>query len=209
MPKPGPLTGPDAARATVAHRLTGVADRLRQLNTRFGLRSKRVFLVWTRWSGAERGEGEESLLAEIELLPTPRVSDLSSISRRAYAVGVFPEGSIRVDQISAGAYTYDVLRGLSIPSQTTSAPRADTGASVNGDPIEKASDPRIDFWYEVQEDGRGDNPAARQRFRVFGGPSRNEGSLYWAVNLERADEARNRLGTETNIGVDGVKGLFK
>lgn len=202
MPKPAPLSGPEEAKRTLAHKLTPIADRLRQLNTRFGLRSKRVFLVWSVWSGAERGEGTERVLYEIELLPTPRVSDLSSLARRPYSAGVFPEGSIRVDQISAGAYTRDVLVGLSIPRQTTEAPRADQGSAINKHDYEKGTDPRIDFWWEVQEDGRGDNPARRVRFRIFGGPSRNEGSLWWAVNLELADEARSRDGSSTSIGVD-------
>lgn len=139
---------------------------------------------------------------ELELLPTPRVSDLSSLTRRPYAAGIFPEGSLRIDQISAGAYTSDVLKGLSIPNQSTSAPRADAGAAVNGNGVERSTNPRIDFWWEIQEDGRGDDPASRERFRVLGRPSRKEGSLYWAVNLEEASEARNRPGTKTQIGVD-------
>lgn len=204
MPRPAPLTGPEAAKKTLAHRLTPVADRLRQLNTRFGLRSKRVFLVWTEWTGVERGEGDERVIAELELLPTPRVSDLSALSRRPYAAGIFPEGSLRIDQISAGAYTKDVLTGKSIPLPTTTAPRADSGAPVNGHGVERGTNPRIDFWWEIQEDGRGDNPAERLRFRVFGGPTRVEGSLYWAANVELADEARNRAGTSTNIGVNAA-----
>lgn len=158
--------------------------------------------MWTQWTGKERGEGREELLMELEILPTPRVSDLSSLTRRPYSAGVFPEGSLRIDQISAGAYTSDVLKGLSIPRQETSAPRADTGSPVNGNGVERSTNPRIDFWWEIQEDGRGDDPASRERFRVLGRPNRKEGSLYWAVNLEEADEPRNRLGTETQIGVN-------
>jgi hypothetical protein len=202
LPRPAPLTGPEAARRTLAHRMTRVADRLRQLNTRFGLRSNRVFLVWTRWSGAERGEGREEVLAEIELLPTPRISDLTSQSRRPFSAGIFPEGSLRVDQISCGAYTHDHLMGLAIPRESTTAPRADTGSPINQHGDEKSTDPKVDFWWELHEDGRGDDPATRKRFRVFGQPARKEGSLYWAVNLERADEPRNRTGSNTQIGVD-------
>lgn len=203
MPKPAPLTGPEAAKQTLAHRLTPIADRLRQLNTRFGLRAQRVFLVWTEWTGAERGEGEEKLLVELELLPTPRHTDFGAVGRRPYSAGIFSEGSVRIDQISAGAYTSDILMGLTIPLKTTTAPRADRGADVNSpDGIEKRSNKRIDFWWEIQEDGRGDSPAARQRYRVYGSPNRDEGKLYFSVNLERADEARNRLGTSTQIGVN-------
>lgn len=194
MPRPEPLPGPEAAKQALAHRLTRVADRLRQLNTRFGLRSSRVFLVWTEWTGVERGEGDENLKARIELLPTPKVGDATAISRRPYSAGVFPEGSLIVTEISAGAYTRDVLMGLAIPRETTTAPRADRGQPINGNGPERTTAPNIDFWYEVVEDGRGDDPAARQRYRVFGYPARKEGSLYWALVLERASEELNRSG---------------
>lgn len=208
MPIPKPLSSPEAARRTLAHRLTPTADRLRQLNTRFGLRSKRVWLVWTRWTGEVRGEGEEQLLARVELLPTPRISDLGSLTRRPYLAGVFREGTVRVDQISAGAYTYDVLRGLSIPGPNSMAPRADQGAAVRGLGAERTTDPRVDFWYEVVEDGRGEDLPLRLRFRVLGGPSRAEGSLYWALTLELADEASNRTGAVNQIGVSEIDRLL-
>lgn len=204
MPRPAPLHGPISAANTLAHRLSPLADRLRHLHTRFGLRSYRVFLVWTRWNGEERGEGAEEVIAAVELLPTPRITDLGALSRRPFSAGVFPEGSIRVDQISASAYTEDILRGLRIP----------TGAHVghyrpNSTPVqtgtpasELTTDPKVDFWWELQEDGRGDSPALRRRFRVFGGPARKEGSLYWAVGLELADEARRRDGAATQIGIN-------
>lgn len=201
MPKPAPLPGPAAARRTLAHRFTGMADRLRQLNTKFGLRSQRVFLVWTQWSGVERGEGVEQVIAEVELLPTPRISDLTATARRGYSAGVFPEGSLRVDQISAGAYTYDMLTGRFIPGNTTESYDPNDGTAVNQQGSERGTNPTIDFWWELQEDGRGDHPASRFRYRVFGTPSRREGSVYWAVNLERADEERSRTG-EPQIGVN-------
>src|SRR5690349_24199276 len=108
MPKPRPLT-PSQARSSLAHRFTDRADRLRQLNTRFGLRSRRVFLVWTRFTGEERGEGKEQEIARVELLPTPRVTDATAVTRFGASAGVLPVGSLRVDQISAGAYTLDNL----------------------------------------------------------------------------------------------------
>lgn len=198
-----PLSGQNEAQATLAHRLTCVADRLRGLNTRFGLRSKRVFLVWTKWTGNERGEGDEHVIAEVELLPTPKVSDLNAIARRPYSAGVFPEGSLLINEISAGAYTEDVLTGLAIPTPDTSAPHGDTGRAVNGKCIERGSDKRIDFWFEIMEDGRGDDIPRRRRFRPFGAPNRSEGSLYYSVTVEVADEARNRSGAP-QIGVNEV-----
>lgn len=162
----------------------------------------RVFLVWSQWSGEERGEGTESIAAEMELLPTPRVSEMTAIARRPYAVGILPEGSIRIDQISAGAYTEDMLRGLVIPTRKPTAPSNAPVLSVNGNDIERGSNVKIDFWYELQEDGRGDSPAARSRFRLYGGPSRNPGAMEWAVVLERSSEERSRNGAVTQIGVN-------
>lgn len=198
-----PLTSGEASK-TLAHRMTGLADKIRQKNTCFGLRSKRVFLVWSEWTGEERGEGEERLLAEIELLPTPRVSEMSAIANRPYSIGTFPEGSLRVDQISAGAYTEDMLRGIAIPDSRPNACRRVESSSPNGNNVERASSPKVDFWYEIQEDGRGDNPARRQRFRVYGNPARNEARLEWAVILERADEPRSREG-QFQIGVNATE----
>lgn len=189
MPKPRPLT-PAQAKRTIAHRFAGskerpgIADRLRQLSTRFGLRSTRCFLVWTRFDGRNRGEGEEREIARVELLPTPRVGDETAIQRTAYGAGVLPVGAVRVDQISAGAYTEDELRGVRVPGAG--------GEIVPED---------VSFFWELVEDGRGDNPADPKRFRVLAGPSRNEGNVYQSVLLDRISEDRSRLRT-TNIGVD-------
>lgn len=196
MPRPRPLPSPEKAKSTLAHRLTRPADRLRQFYTKFGMRSRRVFLVWTVWGGAERGEGKETVAVRFELLPTPRVNDGTAIVRRPWSIGTMPEGSLIVDQVSAGAYTSDNLRGLVIPSTTAKAPRPLKGEAVQldpqGDPVSRK---RVDFYWEVVEDGRGDSPAEALRFRVFGQPWRKEGSLYWSVALERASEDPNRNHT--------------
>lgn len=193
MPKPQPLR-PGAQRKTLAHRLTRVADRLRQLNTRFGLRSQRVFLVWTRWTGDERGEGDERELYRVELLPTPRVSDLSAIALRPWAAGVVQEGTLRVDQISAGAYTFDNLVGRVMPPTPAMAPSPREGSPVDGESSAPVFDDKTDFFWEVHEDSRGDPLPSRVRFRVFGHPARKEGSLYWTVMLEAQSDENDRFG---------------
>ncbi len=207
MPRPRPLPSPDAARSTLAHRLTGRADRLRQLYTKFGLRSTRVFLVWTIWSGERRGEGNEHELVRIEILPTPRVSDETAIRRRIYSQGILPDGSLRVDQISAGAYTTDNLEGKVIPRGLPAC----CGCSVLppwGEPVagtleNPEQNPRVDFFYELVDDGRGSDPSSCDRYRPLSDPERREGSLYFAVNLERTSEDRDRLG-KSGVGKDDV-----
>lgn len=206
MPTPKPLGSAIAARSTLAARLAGKADRLRQLNTKFGLRPNRVFLVWSEWTGLERGEGREAIITRVELLPTPQVSDLTALNRRPFSLGVFPEGSLRVDQISVAVYTRDMLNGLAIPTvdqrgcicgcRPARPYRAD-GVEQRGD--ERTADPQVDFWWEVVEDGRGDDPPAHLRFRVLGEVERK--AFGWAVNLEASDEETDRNG-RPQIGPD-------
>jgi hypothetical protein len=161
----------------------GLADRLRQLNTKFGLRAKRVFLVWSRFTGQERGEGDEKMLARVELLPTPKVSDLSAVTLNPYSGGKLPVGSIRLDEVSL-TFTMDELTGKAVPGQQARR-------------IPEA----VDFFFEVQEDGRGDNPAEIQRYRLLGVPNRREGYVGWSILLERASEDPARSGA-SNYGVD-------
>ena len=183
MPRVRPLL-PQEAKGTLAHRLGLRADRLRQLSTRFGLRPYRVFLTWTRFTGTERGDGDERVIARLEILPTPEVSDATSIMHMPYSAGVLPVGTMRVSKISV-AFNADQLTGRRIPGR------------IENKPIPK----NIDFFYEVVEDGRGDNPAERKRFRLLGDPWRDAGGLEWVVLLERSSEDFARDG-RSQIGID-------
>ncbi len=159
--------------------------------------------MWTKWSGLERGEGKETVIGRHELLPTPRVSDETAVTRNPYAQGVWPDGTLRVDQISAGAYTADNLKGLVIPDDhpemrgtcgACGAVSPTCGHLVGGTRIAPTSKQPIDFFFELVEDGRGANPPAHTRFRLYGEPDRAEGSLSYAVNIQRASEDFDRLG---------------
>jgi hypothetical protein len=198
MPRIGPLT-PEQAKRTLANRLAPRADRLRQFNTKFGVRSKRVFLTWTRWDSDERGEGHEVIFARVELLPTPRVNDLTAIQRRAFLQGALPDGSIRVDEISVASFTEDNLTGLTIPGDP-----GQPGTPVNPNGVERKTKGNISFFYEIQDDGRGDNPAARQRFNISGFPYRAESKLQFIVILVRESQDMNRLGQPAVAGGDSV-----
>jgi hypothetical protein len=191
--------------------MSGLADRLRGKATKFGLRSQRVFLCWSRFSGAERGEGTETMLARVEILPTPRVSDLTAANHRPYSHGTYKEGSIRVDQISVAQYTRDMLLGLVIPVVNEQGcvcgcraiPAPAGGALLARDTVrsEPVPHPQIDFWWESVEDGRGDEPAARNRYRALSLPARQEGQVGWSITLELASEELSRLGLP-QIGPD-------
>lgn len=193
MPKPAPLA-PGQAQRTLAHRLAARVDRLRQFNTKFGIRSYRVFLVWSRWTGARRGEGREFELVRVEILPTPRVNDISGQVYRGWSAGVLPEGTLRITEISVHAFTSDNLTGRRIPAQYLEQAAVDHGAPLRLRGSELVDDPRVDFWWEVLEDGRGDDPSARQRYRRLGAPHRRETRFTWEVLLERASQESARTG---------------
>lgn len=189
----------------MANKFSKRVDRLRQLNAKFGLRSDRVFLVWTQYTGEERGEGDEVEVARLEILPTPRVSDQTSIQFAPFSAGVLPVGSVIVDQISA-QFTEEVLLGKRVPDEA-----CPVGADIPQP---------TDFFYEIISDDRGvEAPAGcgpeneqmalrrgnsvipRSRFRVVGHPERLEGRVQFKVALERISEDRAFDGT-SNIGND-------
>lgn len=174
MPKIGPLT-PAQAKATIAQRLAPVADNVRQIATTLGARPYRVFLVWTKWTGEERGEGVEQEARRIEILPTPRIQNLDSVSYSLMHAGTLPVGSIRVDLISGATFSADILSGNYVPV-------------AHEDFIPEP----FEFFYEVVEDGRGDDPATRSRFRLLSFPFRRATKVDWTVTLERVSLDRNR-----------------
>jgi len=174
MPKPRALR-PDEIRRSLVGRFEqrpggqpGLADRLRQLHTKFGARSRRTFLLWVGWNGDQRGEGEVIVRQRIELLPTPKVSDLSAVSKNPYSAGIMPVGSIRIDEVSA-AMSEDVLSGRLTPG---------------GSPL----DAQTDFFYQLIEDGRSGVASIPQHYRLFGQPVRKETNISWSVLLERVSE---------------------
>lgn len=163
MPKPKALT-PAEAKATLAHRLGGRVDRPRQFATKFGVRPYRVFLTWVAWSGEERGVGDQTLFKRVEILPTPKVENIDTLTQNLFSVGTLPMGTVRVSRISV-SFTEDQLAGRlsgqdSIPDN-------------------------LEFFYEIVEDGRGDNPAYRHKFRLVSPPFRQAGQVHFVVVLER------------------------
>jgi hypothetical protein len=181
VPRPRPLPNPERtliARLSGRPGRIGVVDKVRQIATNLGARPLRVFLVWTAWTGERRGEGEERLLAERELLPTPVVSDPTAVLRNPFAAGTLPVGTVTVTEISTGQYAEDELRGWKLP---------------DGSPLDEAV---MDFFYEVREDGRTAGRAPeRRRYRVLGDVYLDAENVQWRVLLERASPDRRRDGS--------------
>lgn len=174
MSRPRPLN-PFEAKRSLANRLAPTADRVRQIATRLGIRPYRCFLVWTRFSGEDRGEGDENLIARVELLPTPKVSELTSQQLLLYGAGTLPTGSLRVEKVSA-TFTEAQLTGREIP----------------GHPNLAEIPQPFDFFYEARLDGRDLMAPLPMRFRLFGQPMLAAGKVSWTLLLERQQEAPNR-----------------
>jgi hypothetical protein len=217
VPKPTnlrPLSDIEVERSLVEDSVR-VADDLRQLHTDFGGRPYRVFLVWLGWSpdmnadgiiepneqfiepvsaaSQTIGAGRPSLLAEIEILPTPRLSPLSSVRKDFDAVGLTERGSITVSQVTL-SLSEDILMGLLPQYRDPSFPQQ----LVKG----------VSFFWEVREnrpirhtnaqtlgsDYPTDLPGLRRKFVPVGSPNRNPYDFEWTVDLERADGERGVFG---------------
>lgn len=174
--RPFPPLTPAQARGSLAQRLTGVADRARQVATRLGARPYRVHLVWAHWTGGTRGEGEIVFIREIELLPTPKVASLDSVTFSIFHAGTVRAGSIKLTEVSP-RYSMDELQGHMIP---------DLHEDVIPSPY--------DFFYEVREDGRRDLKPVRGRYRLMSVPNLDAENAQWTLMLEPESEPRNREG---------------
>jgi hypothetical protein len=189
---PRPLS-PTQARSSLAQRLGRVADRARGIAGRLGARAYLVNLVWYRWSGFERGQGHASVLARVEILPTPKVQTLDSVSFSIFHAGTIPAGSVRVTEISVRSFSEDHLRGLLVPDlEWTEArgpvPPVSDRCGADGGTILQP----FEFFYEVVEDGRNNRAPEKKSFRLLSNPTLRAESADWSVMLERVspDELR-------------------
>lgn len=219
MPRPPhirPLTDFQAER-TLAENLVPVADGIRQLATDFGLRPYRVFLVWIGYTADENadglldvdeqgvsaddatvGAGRPYVIAELELLPTPRVGPLGGVRQSLEVVGLTEVGGVMLDQISP-SYTEDILMGL-LPELLDPQHPGQLRAGVQ-------------FFYEIQENRPAyhQNPMTagaatrvprrgpRRKFVLGGTPYRQADAFQWSLDLERADGERGRDGEVAEV----------
>ena len=159
-------------------RLVQVVDRVRQLNTRLGLRPYRVFLVHLSWPG-RKGIGQPQVLSEREILPTPKVVDMSTTSLFLRAAGLGEEGSIVVGEISP-KYSEDDLMGLT-PDLTSAT-----------DPM--TSSDNVEFFWEIRESRQVFPAPQPRRYVPSGVPALNLKKSEWRVPLTKQDGNRARGG---------------
>ena len=204
----------------LAQRLAGRADKYRLMYQQFGLRPYNVFLVWTRWGGTERGEGNERETRRVLITPSPKVQDLTAIALQANSAGLLPVGSVRISQVTT-TLNLENLLGHRLPGTPyfdscglphiagMGQPVALTGLTVAQQQQANAGLIHTDvnripetyeFFYEMTNSQMGDQ-SPRYKFRLFSTPYLNAEKFGWEFVLERISEDRSRAG-ESQIGTD-------
>lgn len=170
----GPFTRPEDIGDALIPSLVCVVDRVRDLKTQLGANQYSVHLIHTRWTGGERGVGEEYVFSDVELEPTPSVAAFSGLRSELTSIGIAESGSLMVSEISA-RYEEDFLLGR-----------------INDEPIEED----VNFYWEVQLDPTTPNADVRRRRRFIpsGPPSFEETKFQWSMNLLRASADRTAEG---------------
>lgn len=168
---------PAAQARSLASNLIPIVDGCRQIAADLGLRPKRVFLVHRTYPSGTRGLGLPKVISEREILPVPKVIDMSGTSLVMRAAGLGEDGGITIEAISA-KYSEDDLLGLT--PDLTSVVDPMTGAD------------NVEFFWEVRET-RATTPVPQPRRYVPSGvPELRPGGCEWKVTLTKQDGNRER-----------------
>lgn len=160
-------------KKTLAQRFIPLADDLRNLLTKFGLRPYKVRILRIRWANGLRGTGAAVVDDALDILPTPLVQDLSTMTAIVQPVGLDEIGTIIVSEIS-GRFTDEQLRFL------------------DRDGRQPGPDEEV-FW-EIEFPRLDGRPSDKRRFMLRSAPMYFSGRLQWQVRLERAHHDRARNG---------------
>lgn len=160
-------------RKTLAGKLQRPVDKIRDLNTKFGLRNYTVTIFRTRWSGAVRGRGEESIIFQQDILPTPLVADLGSITEMLTIHGLNEVGTIQISEVS-GQFTEDALMGID---------------PEGFEPLDTDN-----VFYEIEFMRTDGKPGVKRRFELRGAPTFRPEQFQWLLSLEKINDNRSRTG---------------
>jgi len=170
---------PEEVRGSLMSELSPTIDSIRQIATALGLRPYRVFIVHVLWSGSRVGDGQPIEVSRREILPTPRIRDMSATTEVLSAFGRVEEGGIVIDRISA-KYSEDDLTGktpdLIDPAITRTGKR-------NGE-----------YFWEVQENRPGCPRSIPRRYVHAAAPTLMRGGSHWRIplNKQMVDRSRNQ-----------------
>lgn len=149
-------------KSSLAVKLTGVTNSIRDLRTRFGTVTHNVALVWVAWSGERRGQGAATVKLRIDILPVPVVT--KGLASKVDSGGEREEGTIRVKDINA-TMAFSLLTGI--------------------EPNESESLPNVEFFYEVTEYTPAGEGITR-RFTPGKPPEYTAAPPGWSVTLVRS-----------------------
>jgi hypothetical protein len=152
------------ARRTLADSLGPTADRIRQIRTDLGFAPYRVYLVHWRWPG-KVGLGRPVEISRVEILPTPKVSDMNSTNLMLAAFGATEGGGIFLSKIST-KFSEDDLAGKTPDMRDL----VRTNTAAYG----------VEFFYEVRLNRPGSKP---RRYSPSGVPNLDKNGLHWHLNL--------------------------
>ncbi len=172
MPKRFTEVSSSQAKKTLARGFIGLADSLRDMLTRFGLRTYKVTIVKVEWSGNRRGRGTPQVVSELVVLPTPKISAVDSLSEIVQSGGGLESGTLELTQIS-GRFSEEQLRGLGSDGE--------------------AIPPNQEFFYEIEFFPH-EGPSVKRRFIPSGPPAYYPGRLGWSIKLARSYDNRDRNG---------------
>jgi hypothetical protein len=178
-----PLSPAEQPR-TLGQLLGPLVDRVRQIKTDLGLSPYRVFLVHVLWQGqlSRKGDGIATEISRVEILPAPRVLDMSATTELLSATALGEGGGLTVDRISA-RYSEDDLMGRTSDLQDPSMPRT--------------SLPNAEFFWEVVQDRVAEPQAVRRRYVPAAAPHLDRSGVSWRITLSKLDYDRGRGGVET------------
>lgn len=148
-------------KCNLVESLGAVVDDIRQIATDLGARPYTVHAVRVKWSGGEVGRGKPTVSSDIELLPTPKVTGVNSMSRDTEAQGAIERGDVNLTGVSA-RYTEDDIERM---------------IGVDADKSEEC-------FFEIRIDQR-DGCTKRRRFTLARPPERRPTMIDWRISLRR------------------------
>jgi hypothetical protein len=155
---------------TLLRKLVDPIDRIRDLQTKLGLRAYAVRLVRLRWTGGKRGAGTATVALVRSILPVPKIMNVDTLEQVLDPGGINEQGQVILAEVG-GRYTEDDLFG-----------RDATGADPG---------PDEEFFYEVEFLETG----AKRRFRLTSAPFyRPDEMQWWNIRLSLQQGPRDRAG---------------
>jgi hypothetical protein len=185
---PAPRTSPSDVRAevvaasgvlhplapgqqTLGESLGTTIDQIRQIATDLGLRPYRVWLVHWEWPKS-KGVGQPREIYRQEILPTPKVADMSGVPFNLAAVGLTEMGGIHVSKISQ-RYSEDDLIGRTPDMRDPRHPRTNRA--------------NVEFFWEVREARLTEPPPKPRRFVPSGVPMLYRAGMEWRLSLTKSE----------------------